>query len=383
MGPGTGGRAAARAAWHRTARLILAAKNRPTDAILGKSANGGVLLCPFAVCSGKREERIARSSYNFKQTLNLPTKVLEVICLAKDDIARAVLSALGGRSNILTNTVCMTRLRVTLDDPTAVNYEELSDVHNVLGIALRGDNGIEVVFGPRMIDGVYHAFIRLTGIAAGTDALFPMSRQESNMRVQISPSKSSAGKAVPKPDGSAPSHMDEHDISVLEDLFGKREERDKSAGDSPSHGPALLVINGPNLNMLGLREPDLYGKEDFSALLELCKQAARDAGFARCDCYQSNHEGDLVDIIQDAYGVFDGIVINPGAYTHTSVALLDALKAVSIPAVEVHISKVSEREDFRQVSYVRAACIKTIMGLGIEGYRVAIDYLANHLREQG
>lgn len=131
--------------------------------------------------------------------------------------------------------------------------------------------------------------------------------------------------------------------------------------------------------MLGIREPDLYGKADFSALLELCKEAAKEAGFTRCDCHQSNHAGDLVDAIQDAYGTYDGIVINPGAYTHTSIALLDALKAVSIPAVEVHISQVSEREEFRQVSYIRAACFETIAGLGIEGYRKAIHDLATHL----
>lgn len=136
----------------------------------------------------------------------------------------------------------------------------------------------------------------------------------------------------------------------------------------------ILVINGPNLNMLGVREPDIYGKETYKTLCEKIRRYAESVGVG-AEIYQSNHEGDLVDKIQAAYGKFDGIVINPAAYTHTSVALLDALKAVSIPAVEVHISDVSAREDFRQVSFVRAACEKTISGHGTNGYIEAIEYL--------
>ena len=138
----------------------------------------------------------------------------------------------------------------------------------------------------------------------------------------------------------------------------------------------ILVINGPNINMLGIREKHIYGSENYDALLELCKKTAAELG-VELECYQSNHEGDLVDKIQWAYfnGV-DGIVINPAAYTHTSVAILDAVKAVSIPTVEVHISKVEEREDFRQVSYIRSACCKTITGHGIKGYAEAMEFLA-------
>ena len=138
----------------------------------------------------------------------------------------------------------------------------------------------------------------------------------------------------------------------------------------------ILVINGPNINMLGIREKHIYGSENYNALVDLCKKTGDEIG-VEIECYQSNHEGDLVDKIQWAYfnGV-DGIVINPAAYTHTSVALLDAVKAVSIPTVEVHISKVEEREDFRQVSYIRSACVKTISGQGIKGYETAIKYLA-------
>ena len=167
----------------------------------------------------------------------------------------------------------------------------------------------------------------------------------------------------------------------LYETFGDDPAEDVPAGEGalPASGPRLLVINGPNINLLGVREPDLYGHEDYASLLSLCHEVAQDAGFASCECYQSNHEGDIVDRIQEAMGTIDGIVINPAAYTHTSVAILDALKAVQIPAVEVHVSKVSEREDFRQVSYVRKACFETIMGMGIQGYAKAIRDLADHL----
>jgi 3-dehydroquinate dehydratase-2 len=137
----------------------------------------------------------------------------------------------------------------------------------------------------------------------------------------------------------------------------------------------ILVINGPNLNMLGIREPALYGSGTYDALCDKIRKYCEGKNVA-VQLYQSNHEGDLVDRIQKAYfdGV-DGIVINPGAYTHTSIALLDAVKSVSIPTVEVHISKVEEREDFRQVSYIRAACVATITGKGFDGYLEAIDIL--------
>ena len=138
----------------------------------------------------------------------------------------------------------------------------------------------------------------------------------------------------------------------------------------------ILVINGPNINMLGIREKHIYGSENYDTLVELCKKTGEKLG-VEIECWQSNHEGDIVDKIQWAYfNKVDGIVINPAAYTHTSVALLDAVKAVSIPTVEVHISKVEEREDFRQVSFIRAACCKTISGQGIKGYAAAIEFLA-------
>ncbi len=142
----------------------------------------------------------------------------------------------------------------------------------------------------------------------------------------------------------------------------------------------ILVINGPNLNMLGIREPGIYGKSSFADLLQLLDDTAKERNIEIIQ-YQSNHEGDLVDKIQWAYGKMDAIVINPAAYTHTSVAILDALKAVSLPAVEVHISDVDAREPFRQISYAGLACCKTIKGHGLEGYREAVHYLLQLLQE--
>ncbi len=136
----------------------------------------------------------------------------------------------------------------------------------------------------------------------------------------------------------------------------------------------LLFLNGPNLNMLGIREPDIYGRRTYADLENYIRDFCGELGID-CEIVQSNHEGTLVDAIQAAYGKMDGIVINPAAYTHTSVALLDALKAVMLPAVEVHLSDVSKREDFRQVSYVRLACCRTVAGYGFEGYRLAAEHL--------
>ena len=140
----------------------------------------------------------------------------------------------------------------------------------------------------------------------------------------------------------------------------------------------FLVINGPNLNLLGLREPAIYGSQNFEALQVFIKSSCDDEGI-ECELYQSNHEGAIVDKIQAAYGVFDGIVINPAAYTHTSVAILDALKGVSIPTVEVHLSDINSREEFRKHSFVSMVAIKTICGMGFEGYKEAVKFLKKHL----
>ena len=137
----------------------------------------------------------------------------------------------------------------------------------------------------------------------------------------------------------------------------------------------ILVINGPNLNMLGIREPDIYGKQSFSALEEYIRESARELGHS-VTLVQSNPEGEIVDVIQAAYGVYEGIVINPAAYTHTSVAILDALKAVGIPTVEVHLSDITSRDEFRKFSYISLAAKKTVYGLGFEGYKKALEYFS-------
>lgn len=142
-----------------------------------------------------------------------------------------------------------------------------------------------------------------------------------------------------------------------------------------------LVINGPNLNMLGIREPGIYGTESYETLVRICQDAGRELGFSEVEVFQSNHEGAIIDKIQDVYGTVDGIVINPAAYTHTSVGILDALKAVAIPAVEVHISDVDAREEFRQVSYAGMACFARVTGEGLLGYRHALELLRDRLQD--
>lgn len=286
--------------------------------------------------------------------------------------AREVLAAVGGAQNVLTNTVCMTRLRVTLANPKEVDFEELNNAQGVLGTSLRGNNGLEIVFGPRMIEDIYKAFIALTGKEAGSDALFPMSRRGTNMHVQINTERASQPS---QPSADQTTFINDADMSRLEDLFGKKDATSETDSSETSGGSdwRLLVINGPNINMLGMGSDDGHG--DFSTLLELCKQTAKDVGFARCDCFQSNHEGDLIDKIQDAFLLYEGIVINPGVYG-TSAALRDALRSVSIPAMEVHLRAQRELDE------VGAACIDTKSGLGIDGYRKAIIAVAQHLNRQ-
>ena len=305
--------------------------------------------------------------------------------------AQKVLDSVGGRHNVIGNSICMTRLRLTLRDASLVDADAISSLHGVLGIARRGDNGVEVVFGPAVIVDVSREFSLLTGIAMGTGTRCVTATSGSSffhpsspLRVEISPGqkRSYSMQGAARASGA----MAADDIDALRRMLdeGTAASSDEQrvgpdATTSEPEGPRLLVLNGPNINMLGIREPDVYGREDFASLVALCKTTAQESGFSEVRCYQSNHEGDLVDEIQAAWRRYDGIVINPGAYTHTSIALLDALKAVSVPAVEVHISKVDEREDFRQVSYVRAACFETICGMGIEGYRKAIRDLATRL----
>lgn len=301
----------------------------------------------------------------------------------KRQIAEEVLAAVGGKENVTASDICMTRLRILTEDPSLVDTEQLAAARGVLGFVKRGNNGIEVVFGPGKVEGVHEELVGLTGVA-GEIAPFEEPEPDSPMLVHITPNplRNAARQQHDEDAGtgtglSSSASVDEL-VSLLAEVPGTEpaEEASPSSLDAPVR---VLVINGPNINMLGIREPDIYGKDSYQELLRLCQESARDAGFTSCSCFQSNHEGDLIDAIQDAYGTYDGIVINPGAYTHTSIAILDAAKAVGLPMVEVHISKVDEREEFRQVSYIRAACFETIAGLGIEGYRKAIFDLAEKL----
>lgn len=297
-------------------------------------------------------------------------------------IARDVLAAVGGAKNVTANDICMTRLRLLTEDPSLVDTEQLSGTSGVLGIVKRGTNGVEVVFGPGKVDGVHDAIAGLTGLDSDAADFSSDAPSEADaLRVTIS------DKGLPSSDDAEDDKgaMDLDDMRELMSILDAENQKDEpveaegGATEEEPEGARVIVINGPNINMLGIREPKIYGSQSYQALLQLCQEAAKDAGFAECSCFQSNHEGDLVDAIQDAYGSYDGIVINPGAYTHTSIAILDAAKAVGLPMVEVHISKVDEREDFRQVSYIRAACFETVCGLGIEGYRKAIYDLAEKI----
>lgn len=293
-------------------------------------------------------------------------------------IAREVLAAVGGADNVTANDICMTRLRILTEDPSLVDTEQLSSTNGVLGIVKRGTNGVEVVFGPGKVDGVHNAIAGLTGLDAPADFQPASAESDSPLKVTISRHADASPEENEDDDKGG---LDLEDVRELMSILDAEDKKDpeEDAGQKEPSGKRVLVINGPNINMLGIREPKIYGKDTYQALLQTCQDAAREAGFAECSCFQSNHEGDLVDAIQDAYNNYDGIVINPGAYTHTSIAILDAAKAVGVPMVEVHISKVDEREDFRQVSYIRAACFETITGMGIAGYRKAITDLAQRL----
>lgn len=312
----------------------------------------------------------------------------------RQQIAEEVLAAVGGKDNVTANDICMTRLRILTQDPSRVNTDQLSAARGVLGFVQRGQNGIEVVFGPGKVEAVHEAIVKLTGIegdnepfAGGAEA----SPAALHVHISQNPLRDAAivQNEVDEAASPAPEDPVADLVSLLDAIEPTTDDEDVSeesadalveAKHASQESPArVLVINGPNINMLGIREPDIYGHDTYRGMLQLCHDAAEEAGFTECTCFQSNHEGDLIDAIQDSYGSYAGIVINPGAYTHTSIAILDAAKAVGLPMVEVHISKLDEREEFRQVSYIRAACFETVTGMGIEGYRKAILDLADHI----
>lgn len=295
-------------------------------------------------------------------------------------IAKEVLEAVGGKANVTGNDICMTRLRIKTEDPSLVDTDQLTATRGVLGIVQRGKGGIEVVFGPGKVEDVHEALADLTGIESSETGF----NDDGPSRMDVIVSSPAVEEIEDEHET-----MDADDLASVESLVSLLDADEKPAEKKPKASPvdsdevvetsSVLVLNGPNINMLGIREPGIYGSESYTDLLQLCQDTAAEVGFDKCTCYQSNHEGDLVDAIQDAMGKYDGIVINPGAYTHTSIAILDAAKAVRLPIVEVHISKVEEREEFRQVSYIRQACFETITGMGIAGYRKAILDLAEKL----
>ena len=316
------------------------------------------------------------------------------------DVAADTLRAVGGSDNVQRAMTCLTRLRLTLNDPAKVDADSLKALRGVLGVVSHGKNGVEIVFGPVAIEGVAREFAIQSGVGLDEPGgvcvnplgAIPAPEDEGAEEGRTATTSRPPSEPVIISPGRRRSYRAQQQAAIDDGRLGKDDIealREFLDGNDPRRAPggvggavarhAVLVVNGPNINMLGTREPGIYGKADYPALVRICKAAAHEAGFDDIRCFQSNHEGTIVDEIQTALGTYDGIVINPAAYTHTSVAILDALKAVALPAVEVHISKVEEREDFRQVSYVRQACFETITGMGLEGYRKAILDLAAHL----
>jgi 3-dehydroquinate dehydratase-2 len=289
--------------------------------------------------------------------------------------AEQVLAACGGADNISRTDVCMTRLRVTVKDPSRLDCVQLKNIHRVLGIRRNGDSYVEIVFGPAIIEEVATDFSELTHKivtnSKGETFNYHVSHEPATL-TSPTPARAHSYAVQRKARIEA---MSEDELEDVLSMLAANEDEDETGKRAAS----LLVLNGPNINMLGIREPDIYGAQTYTDLVAICDAAGKQAGFSRVVVRQSNHEGTLVDEIQAAYKSFDAIVINPGAYTHTSIAILDALKAVGIPTVEVHISDVSQREDFRQVSYVRLAAIATVMGEGLDGYAHAIRILAEHI----
>ena len=297
--------------------------------------------------------------------------------------SQALLDATGGPGNVRSLARCMTRLRLELDDISLVDLSAIRAIHHVLSARKRGDSGVEVVFGPAVVNAVAEDM---------ADRLaMPISHRNSTAVMKLTPKGLRRGHANRDETNlfarsgatqSVSGALSREDLERLRELLNSVDDETESDAEAESElaDCAVLIVNGPNMNLLGVREPGIYGENTYDDLVELCHETALAEGFGEVRCYQSNHEGDLVDMIQEARLSFDGIVLNPAAYTHTSVALLDALKAVGLPCVEVHMSHVMEREGFRQTSYVREACLATVAGEGLEGYAHAIRILAEHLR---
>lgn len=305
-------------------------------------------------------------------------------------VASQVVDAVGGLSNISAYDMCMTRLRLKMRHMTPINMDNLSQIPGVLGILKRGHHALEVVFGPGKCEAVYKEIAAMPELEHDKEIFHQVSTKQRDLSVRLSQGQARLQTShLQELSGAHTLSHDKDDTQEVSRLVGMLGNKDADIDPLDDDfeeealapkGSRVMIINGPNINMLGIREPDIYGEDNYETLLEVCELAGQEAGFDEVNVLHSNHEGDLVDFIQQAYFAgYDGIIINPGAYTHTSIAIMDAAKATRLPLIEVHISKISTRESFRQVSYIRAAAIKTIAGMGILGYRQALFDMAAYL----
>ncbi len=290
-----------------------------------------------------------------------------------EDLAKQIILAVGDKPNLKSYQICMTRLRLHLRDISLVNRDELKALPHVLGIVNHGEDMLDVVLSFGVIQ---HLFNSMSAYMNDEQPLPEIPKLNAHER-PITPANRKSYHAQAR----AKHRLNDTDLDYLCSLL---DESDKIQEDDEElqSDLKLMIINGPSFNFLGFRQKEIYGTDTYSDLVQMCKTTAHDCGFNTCLCFQSNHEGEIVDKILSAYKNFDGIIINPAAYTHTSVAILDALLAVDIPFIEVHISDPKKREPFRHFSYYENDAIKTISGKGIEGYREAIEYFAEYLKDE-
>ncbi len=293
-----------------------------------------------------------------------------------EDLAKSIIIAVGDKPNLESYQICMTRLRLYLKDMSLVNREELKALPHVLGIVNHGSNQLDVVLSFGVIQHLYNS---MSAYMNDEQPLPEIPRLNASER-PITPANRKSFRAQAKAQAQAHGEEEDSDIDYLCSLLDEKNQA-VSDEESPQSDLKLMIINGPSFNFLGFRQKEIYGTETYSDLVQMCKATAHECGFNTCLCFQSNHEGEIVDKILSAYKNFDGIIINPAAFTHTSVAILDALLAVDIPFIEVHITDPKKREEFRHFSYYEHDALKTISGKGIQGYKEAIEYFAEYLKE--
>ncbi len=299
-----------------------------------------------------------------------------------EDLAKQIILAVGDKPNLLSYQICMTRLRLHLKDMSLVNREDLKALPHVLGIVNHGEDQLDVVLSYGVIQTLFNS---MSAYMNDEEVLPELPRLNAHERT-ITPANRKSFHAQAQANAQAQAHtntQNQNNDSELDYLCSLLDEdRETIEKESLQSDLKLLIINGPSFNFLGFRQKKIYGTDTYSDLVQLCKTTAYECGFNTCLCFQSNHEGEIVDKVLSAYKNFDGIIINPAAFTHTSVAILDALLAVDIPFIEVHITDPKKREDFRHFSYYEKDAIKTISGKGIDGYKEAIEYFAEYLKEE-